>query len=624
MKGLKRLLGFLVPYRWIMGVGFITVILPVMMELTVPRLLQYIVDQGIRPGDFSAILQGALIMFGAALVGALATLGQGVCRAQISQGLAFDVRNTLFQHIQSLSFANLDQMQTGRLMTRVSSDVDTVRMFASAGMALLIRALLMLIGSLLMLLLTDWQLALLMVGTLILAMIILRFLVQTAQPLFALVQQKLGTLNTLVQENLAGVQVVRAYVRERYAIDRFEEGNRDYMQQNIRVGRLMAVALPTLTAVTNVGLVVITWMGGLSVVGGRLSVGELIAFTNYLLIGMSPLLLLSNILMMVARADASAERIFEVLDTEPVLKLPATPQGADKMLGQVVFENVSFRYERYHEPQKSLVAQPEQIHKPALSNSNGLSRQKMVNGALADQKGPDFQINEHQPEEVLNQVSFSVEPGQRVALLGPTGSGKSSLVHLIPRFYDVTAGRIKIDGVDVRDWSPQRLRSQVGLVLQQTLLFSGTVRENIAYGNPDASLEAVMAAAKAAQAQEFIMAMPKGYDSQVEAQGANLSGGQKQRIAIARAILISPRILVLDDSTSAVDFSTEIKIQAALDELMRHCTTFIVAQRINSVLNADHILILDQGRIVAQGTHHDLLHSSPIYQDIYHSQLGEA
>jgi ATP-binding cassette subfamily B protein len=523
----------------------------------------------------TAIIQGSAVMFGAALIGALATLGHGVCRAQLSQGLAFDLRNELFTHIQGLSFGNLDRMQTGRLMTRISSDVDMVRMFASAGLSLILRAVLMIIGSVVMIVITDWQLSVIMLIVLTVAGLLMRGIIRVASPLFALVQQKLSTLNTLVQENLAGVRVVKAFVREQFEIDRFAERNTDYMQQHIKVGRLIAVALPLLLLLTNLGSVAVIWFGGLDVIGGDLSVGQLIAFNNYLMIGMAPLMLLGNMLTMATRAEASAARVLEVLDAEPLVQPTPSPHKAGSMKGHVIFDNVSFHYDG--------------------------------NGGQA----------------VLDRVSFEVKPGQRVALLGATGSGKSTLMNLIPRFYDVTDGQIRVDGIDVREWEPEALRLQIGMVLQQTTLFSGTVRQNIAYGRPEATQKQVIAAAEAAQAHDFIMAMPNGYESIVEARGANLSGGQKQRIAIARALLISPGILILDDSTSAVDLDTEFKIQQALDTLMRGRTTFIIAQRIASVLNADQIIILDSGRVVALGAHDQLLGTSPIYQEIYRSQLGD-
>ena len=587
MKSLRRIFKFMKPYGWYLFFGFWTTVLPVAMELSVPRLLQFMIDQGIYPRNIDVILLGAFWMFIAAIIGALSTLGQGWCRAIVSQGLAFDIRHALFRHIQSLSFANLDQMQTGGMMTRVSSDVDVVRMFSSAGISLLLRVLLMIIGSIAMLLLTDWQLSLIMFAVTAISALFIRYLMVQATRLFTVVQQKLGELNTLVQENLAGIQVVKAFVRARFEIHQFTESNADYRERNIEVGVLMAVAMPVLQVLTNVGTVAVLWFGGMSVVGDRLSIGELIAFNNYLMIGMGPLLFLGNLLMMAARAEASAERVLEVLDTAPTLKIAEQPHRAERISGQVIFENVSFHYSR-RDPTKS-------------NGADGISG-----------------------EDVLHEISFSAEPGQQIALLGATGSGKSSLVNLIPRFYDLHGGAVTVDGVNVRQWEPAALRSQIGMVLQESTLFSGSVRDNIAYGAPDATLDEVIAAAQAAQAHNFILGMPKGYDSPIEAGGANLSGGQKQRIAIARALLIQPGILVFDDSTSAVDMETEYKIQAALEGLAAQRTTFIIAQRITSVLRADKILVLDQGRIAERGTHHELLESGPIYREIYQSQLGEA
>jgi ATP-binding cassette subfamily B protein len=588
MNALKRMLPFVQPYRVVVVFLVITVILPVTMELMVPRALHYVIDEGIQAGDMTAIVQGSLFMLGTALISAAATLGQGICRAQLSQGLAYDMRNGLFKHINTLSFANLDHMQTGELMTRLSSDVDLVRMFVSTGLALLLRALLMVGGSLLMMIIIDWQLALIMMTLLPLAALLIWSVMRVARPLFTIVQSKLGALNTIVQENLAGVQVVKAFVRERFEIERFHDFNIDYTQESIRVGRLLAVAMPLLMVLTNVGIVAVIMLGGRSTIIDRLTVGELVAFNNYLLIGMAPLLLLGNILTMVSRAEASAERVWEVLDTKPALQVAQRPHVSEVLNGSVVFKDVSFFYD-------------------------GVGAHDTVELAVGDRE---------RGENVLNGISFTVEAGQRVALLGTTGSGKTSLVNLIPRFYDSINGHIQIDGVSVHEWELEALRSQIGVVMQATTLFSGTVRENIAFGRPEASLDEVIFAATAAQAHEFITNLPSGYESWVEERGANFSGGQKQRIAIARALLINPRILILDDSTSAVDMETEARIQGCLDEMKGHLTTFIVAQRISSVLSADQILILDNGRLTALGTHQQLLDSSPIYQEIYRSQLG--
>ena len=586
MNSLKRMGFFVRPYRWTAFWLVITVILPVAMELIVPRALRYVIVQGIELQNMDAILGGTGLMLVTAILGSLATLGQGVCRAQLSQGLAFDMRNRLFAHIQTFSFANLDQMQTGQLMTRLSSDVDMVRGFVSNGLALFLRAALMVLGSLFFMIATDRKLSLIMLVLLPVAGLLISGVMWLARPLFIVVQEKLSALNTTVQENLAGVQVVKAFVREPYEIDRFKDYNHDYMQENIKVGRLMAAAMPVLTILTNLGIVAVVWFGGIDVTGGRLSLGELIAFNNYLMIGMAPLMLLGNILTMVSRADASAQRFWEVLDTPPAVKVSPTPHKAAVIEGQVTFEGVTFHYD-------------------GTNQQNG-----------------DGNGSHRGGRNVLDGISFNIQPGQRIALLGATGSGKSTLVNLIPRFYDANQGQIKIDGLDVRDWDPESLRKKIGIVLQQTTLFSGTIRENIAYGSPNATLDEVIDAAKAAQAHDFILEMPNGYDSLVEERGANLSGGQKQRIAIARALLVKPGILILDDSTSSVDMETEAKIQASLNDLIARSTTFTVAQRVSSVLNADQIFVLDHGMIAAYGTHKELLEHSPIYQEIYRSQMG--
>ena len=619
MSGLARVIRYVGPYKWMAILGLVTTVLPVLMELVTPRMVQYIIDQGIRAGDMVAVWQGSGVMLLAAVGGAATTIGQGIARAQISQGIAFDLRNDLFRHIQRFSFANLDRMQTGQLMTRVSSDVDVARMFLSAGLALLLRTALMVIGSLAMMLIIDWRLSLVMIAMLVLSGTIIFWLLRVVGPLFTLVQQKLGKLNTLVQENLAGVHVVKAFVREKHEIELFEVQNQEYMAQNIQVGRYLALVMPILLVLTNVGATLAIWRGGIDVIGGRLTIGELVAFSNYMLIGMSPLLLLSNILSMVSRAEASSKRIVEVQDTEPAIQAPSSPVSELEPAGEITFENVSFHYSG----RRVGVAAGASVNgdEDALTQSS-TSFESSANGQRTQLSGNGMR----RPigEEVLDGIDLRAAPGQKVALMGATGAGKSTLVNLIPRFYDAVNGVIRLDGIDVRDWEPTDLRSHIGVVLQQTTLFAGTVRENIAYGRPDAPMEEVISAAEAAQAHSFITQMPESYESMVEARGANLSGGQKQRIAIARALLTKPAVLILDDSTSAVDLDTEVRLQEALNEKLEGTTTFLVAQRISSVVDADLILVLDNGKIAAQGTHEELLAGSEIYQEIYYSQFEEA
>jgi ATP-binding cassette subfamily B protein len=572
MKSLRRITQYLRTYRGWVLIAFGLVVVEALSQLAVPRLLQYVIDQGITPQSLATIITGSLLMLLAAGIGAVAAVNRAVYAARFSQGLAYDLRNDLFKRILTLSFGNLDRTQTGQLITRVSNDVDVVRMFMSMGFMMVIRAITMLVGSIIFLIITDARLSMIMLVIIPLVAAIFYTLARTAQPLFKALQARLAVLNTRAQENLAGVEVVKAFVREPHEIERFGEANEAFTQQGVKVYRLMAVAFPAIMLIANLGMLAVIVLGGMQVIGSSLTVGELVAFTNYLLTTMFPMVMLGMIISMVSAADASAERILEVLDSTPDVKEIDAPQEK-ALAGRVAFEGVNFYY------------------------------------------------NGNSDAHVLRDISLEVKPGQRIAVLGATGSGKTTLVNLIPRFYDVSEGRVLVDDTDVRELTERSLRSQIGYAMQQTLLFSGTVAENIAFGRPNATREEIEAAARAAQAHDFIMAMPDGYDSHVEARGANLSGGQKQRIAIARALLIDPAILILDDSTSSVDMETEFLIQEALDTLMEGRTTFIIAQRLSSVLKADHIIILDQGQITAQGTHRELLETSPIYREIYHSQL---
>jgi len=572
MRSLVRAIRYLKPY-WADTVGaFLSLIVSGGAGLAIPALLQRGIDQGITSGQLQVVVQSGLLIIGVALARSIFTFLQGFLAARASQGVAYDLRNSLYAKIHSLSFSYHDRAQTGQLLTRATSDVERVRMFIGMGLINFLSALVMMVGSLALLFATDWQLALIMLVLMPLTMGIFALFAGRARPLFSEVQRRLGRLNTVLQENLAGVRVVKAFVREPYETRRFGEANRSFYEKSLEVGRLISMAMPLIFLIANLATLVVVWVGGMQVIGGRLSVGQLVAFNNYLMMTMFPMMMLGAIMAMISQAAASAGRIFEILDARSEVEEAPDARPMPPIEGRVAFEHVTFRY---------------------------------------------FESG----EDVLKDVSFVAEPGQKVALLGATGSGKSTIINLIPRFYDVTEGRVTIDGIDVREVTLESLRRQIGIVLQETTLFSGTIRENITFGRTDATMEEVVAAARAAAAHEFITSFPEGYETEVGERGVTLSGGQKQRIAIARALLMNPRILILDDFTSSVDFETELQIERALAELMEGRTTFIIAQRISTVQRADLILVLDRGRVVAQGTHEFLMQESPIYAEIYYSQL---
>lgn len=575
MKSTRRLAQFLKPYwHWVV-LAPLLMSLEVAMDLMQPRLVQRIVDEGIAQANIPLVIQTGLLMIGVALIGALGGMSNGVFAVKAVQSFGADLREALFRKVQSLSFANLDKLGTGPLITRLTNDVTQVQQVLYLMLRILIRAPLLLIGSFVMAIITSPRLAFLPLILLPVELVVVLWIINKATPMYSQVQQKLDRLNKVMQENLAGIRVVKAFVRGDHEQKRFQATNKDLVTQTIRVVRTVSVTLPFMILTLNLGVISVLWFGGVQVSQGEMQIGQIIAFVNYLLTTLFALMMVSMLVIQVARARASTERIEEVLESVPAVQNSPTARRDFVPQGLVRFENVTFSY---------------------------------------DGNGGD---------PVLQDINFTAEPGQTVALLGTTGAGKSSLVYLIPRFYDVSAGRVTIDGVDVRELDKAVLRRHIGIALQETVLFSGTISDNIRYGRPEASDEEVIAAAKAAQAHDFIMSFPEGYNTVLGQRGVNLSGGQKQRLAIARALLKDPRILILDDATSSVDVETEAKIQKALKEFMRGRTCFVIAQRISTVLTADKILILDDGRIVAQGTHSELLSTSPIYREIYKSQLGD-
>ncbi len=512
----------------------------------------------------------AIVIF--AILRGLFSFLQAFWAEKNSQAVAYDLRNDLYAKIQQLSFSYHDKNQTGQLMIRATDDVEKVRLFIGQALLQLVGSIILLVGTIIILFTSNVSLAWTAMPILPVALVLFMIFGTISQPLFAKVQQKLSTLNTVLQENLAGIKVIKAFTREKQQQEKFRAASDDTMNQAITVSRLFTFLFPLVFLIANLGQAAILYVGGKQIIMGTLSIGEWQEFSLYLMYLFFPIAQLGFIITQLGQASTSADRIFEILDAKSDIVDKPNAITLPAVKGDVKFDNVTFRYFGGGDP-------------------------------------------------VLKNVNFEAKSGETIALLGATGSGKTSIINLLPRFYDPSEGSITIDGHDLRDITLDSLRSQIGIVLQETTLFSGSIRDNIAFGKPDATLEEVQAAAKSAAAHDFIMSFPDGYDTHVGERGTTLSGGQKQRVAIARALLLNPRILILDDSTSSVDVATESHIQAALETLMKGRTSFVIAQRISTVMNADRILVLEKGEVVAQGKHAQLMEEEPIYAEIYNSQL---
>jgi ATP-binding cassette subfamily B protein len=575
-----KLSRYLKPYWVYVLVAPLFMGVEVYMDLLQPSYMADIVDKGIANGDMNYVVNKLLIMLGIAFIGMLGGLGCCYASSVAALGFGTDVRSALFRKIQTFSFANLDRFQTSSLITRLTNDITQLQNVVTMSLAMMIRAPLLCIGSIIMTVRISPSLASILLVAIPVTIIGTLFIIKKGFPLFRKVQSKIDKVNNVMRENLAGVRLVKAFVRKDFEEKRFQIANEDLRDTAIKAGRVMATGMPMLMLVTNLATVAVLWLGGIKVQNGTLEIGNLIAFINYLTRIMMSLVMVAFSFVAFSRGKVSADRIREVLMEEPDLVDPVRTSEDDLKQepqithGQVVFENVTFSYVPEGEP-------------------------------------------------VLKNISFTARPGETIAILGETGAGKTSLVSLIPRLYDPQGGRVLIDGVDVRDYTLYNLRKEIGMVLQTSLLFSGSILDNLRWGDPDADLEKVVKAASIAQAHEFIMQTPNGYKTDLSQGGVNLSGGQKQRLNIARTLMKKPKILILDDSTSAVDMATELKIQQALRNWRHKSTTFIIAQRISSVMDADKIIVLHQGRIVGIGTHEELLASNPLYQDIYQSQIGK-
>ena len=577
-RTLARCMSYLRPYWTLVAGSYLLLLANNGITLAMPLIIRSIVDQGIREDRIAVIQWGALALLSLTLIRGLFTFLSGRWTEVASQSVAYDLRNAIYDKLQSLSFSYHDQAQTGQLLARAVGDVDRVRFLAGRAFLRLISVIVLITGVAISMVVMNVRLALL-------TLTIVPFLAYGAlnfgrryRPLFRAVRRQMDELTTRLEQNLRGARIVTAFAQEQAEVRRFDEENAGVFALNMLGSRMRAINMPLLRLIASAGTILILLYGGQLVIQDRLTLGELVAFTTYVSQLMVPVRSLGMIIASIAQATASGERIFEILDAKSEVEDLPGAKPLDTVRGHIRFEHVSFAY---------------------------FGRR-----------------------QVLGDIDFEVRPGEVIALLGTTGSGKSSVINLVPRFYDATEGQILVDGHDVRHVTVNSLREQIGIVLQDTTLFATTIRENIAFGRPEATMEEIVAAARAASAHEFIMEMPQGYDALVGERGVTLSGGQKQRVAIARAILKDPRILILDDATSSVDTETEALIQAALSRLMRGRTSFVIAQRLSTVRQADQVLVLDRGRIVARAyrtaertAHDELLRTSGLYAEIYHRQL---
>ena len=574
MRSLLKITHLIRPYALPLFGAFVALIGVTASQLAIPSIIRGVIDTGLLKGEVSHMLRSGLIILGFGAVRSLLSAGQRYLSETVSMRFAYDLRNRIFRHIQNLSFSYHDHAQTGQLMSRCTEDIRSMQAFIGSGGIELLQVILLIIGSLILMTNESPRLTLIAVLPLIPLLILTANFGNRVSKMFYDIDRALGALSARLQENVIGVQVVRAFSQEGYEIDRFDQSNRKLYQARVHVISEWAKIMPTTMFLVSLSTITLLWFGGNMVLDGTLTVGQVVQFNSYMLLIALPARQLTWYVNMAGEAAAGAQRITEVLDHSPSIQTLPNAVSAEKISGEVAFKNVTFSYK--------------------------------------DELAP-----------AIEKIDFHTSPNKIIGLIGQTGSGKTTMVNLIPRFYEPQEGEILVDGVRVSDYDLDSLRSQIGYVLQTTLLFSSSISENIAFGRPEASQEEIIAAAKAARAHEFILNFPNGYQTIVGERGITLSGGQRQRVAIARALLINPRILILDDSTSSVDTETEHLIQQALKELMANRTTFIIAQRIASIRKADQILVFEQGRIVEQGVHEDLVARNGYYTEIYNLQLTQ-
>lgn len=573
---MKRYWKYMKPYLPAFIIGPIMMIVEVMGEVVLPKLMANIINIGAANHDVPYILSMGLVMLGTAFMMMVGGIGGAYFAAKASVNFSSDLRSDVFDKVQTFSFANLDQFSTGSLVTRLTNDITQVQNLITMALRMMLRAPGMLIGGLIMAFMINAQLALVIFAVIPVLVILILLIIRVAFPKFDVMQKKLDLLNSNIQEMLTNVRVIKSFVRGDYEEKRFGKANDDLKESSLSAFKVVILNMPIMMIVMNATTLGVVWFGGKQILAGNMPVGDLTAFTTYIVQILMSLVMFAMMLLQCSRALASLHRIREVLDTEVTL----TDEGCalpEKTVdsGRIEFKNVSFRYYK----------------------------------------------DNH--EAVLSHINFKVESGQALGIIGSTGSGKTTLVQMIPRLYDVDEGEVLVDGVNVKDYSLKHLRDGVGMVSQKNVLFSGTIMENLMWGDPEASMEELLESSKAAQAAPFVNSFTEGYETELGQGGVNVSGGQKQRLCIARALLKKPKILILDDSTSAVDTATEAKIRESFSSKLKDTTKIIIAQRITSVMEADEILVLDDGQIVGCGSHEQLLENCEAYQEIYYSQMDK-
>lgn len=566
-----KLIKYLKPYLIFALLTPLSMVGEVMVDLFQPKLMSEIVDNGVLGQDMELIIRTGVIMLILIIIGGACGVASSAFSGYASQGFAKDLREDVFRRVMSLSLQQTDKFTTGSLVTRLTTDITAVQQLVDFALRMFVRQSIMFIGGIIMMLTLNVNFGLVITVALPVEAVIVILIMRKATPLYSVTAKRMDTVNSVMQENVTGARVVKAYVREKYESDRFNDANTSLMEANLSVMKLNAVLQPLLMIVMNLSVIAVIWLGGWRVEAQEMQVGEVMAAITYLTQILHGIMMLSMMFQTVSRASASARRINEVLETEPIIKSGSSQFGSET--GTVSFRNVTFSY-------------------PGSSGT-----------------------------PVIADLSLDIKKGESIAVLGATGSGKTSLISLIPRFYDPVEGQVLVDGVDVRDCSLEELRNKVAVVLQKSELFSGSAADNIRWGDKTASDEEVKTAAEIACADEFISEMPDGYNGMIAEKGASLSGGQKQRLSIARALLKKPEILILDDSTSALDLGTEARLRNGINEHFSETTLIIIAQRIASVKSCDRIAVLDHGRLAAVGTHEQLLKTCGVYQEIYRSQV---